>query len=122
MSTRRRWTGVVRPFSGRAVRMGSVIACLLGAGFLGACRRSSEPPKRKITINVIDAAGSLAVLQQGIEAYRTRNPDVVSRFTFTKAPAPELPGKLRAMQNAGRMDIDLVLGGTDILAAGIDQG
>jgi len=46
----------------------------------------------------------------------------VSRFTFTKAPAPELPGKLKAMQAANRADIELVLGGLDILSAGIEQG
>jgi putative spermidine/putrescine transport system substrate-binding protein len=45
----------------------------------------------------------------------------VSKITFTKATAPELPGKLKAMQGAGRSDIDLVLTGTDALAAGIDQ-
>jgi len=44
----------------------------------------------------------------------------VSRFTFSKAPAPELPAKLRAQQTANRVDIDLVLTGTDALAAGID--
>jgi putative spermidine/putrescine transport system substrate-binding protein len=70
----------------------------------------------------MDAAGTLAVLQQAIESYHKRNGDTVERITFTKAPAPELPSKLRAMQAAGRMDIDLVLGGTDILAAGIEQG
>ena len=32
-----------------------------------------------------------------------------------------MPGKLKAMQSAGRSDIDLVLGGTDILSAGIEQ-
>ena len=46
----------------------------------------------------------------------------VSRITFTKAPAPELAGKIKAQQNAGRVDIDLVLTGTDGLAAGIEQG
>ena len=44
------------------------------------------------------------------------------KINFTKAPAPELPGKLKAMQGAGRSDIDLVLTGTDFLAAGIEQG
>ncbi len=34
---------------------------------------------------------------------------------------PELPAKLRAEQQAGRLDIDLVLTGTDALAAGLDQ-
>ena len=43
------------------------------------------------------------------------------RFAFTKAPAPELPSKLKAQQAAGRVDIDLVLTGTDGIAAGIEQ-
>ena len=75
-----------------------------------------------VTINVADVGGGLVLLQDAIERYRAQHPTIVEKFTFTKAPAPELPGKLKAMQAAGRSDIDLVLGGTDILAAGIDQG
>jgi putative spermidine/putrescine transport system substrate-binding protein len=74
-----------------------------------------------VTINVVDVAGNLALTQDALEAYRTKNPDKVEKFTFTKAPAPELPGKIKAMQGAGRSDIDLVLTGTDVLAAGIEQ-
>ena len=47
---------------------------------------------------------------------------MVAKFVFSKAPAPELPSKLKAMQGAGRSDIDLILTGTDVLAAGIEQG
>ena len=71
------------------------------------------------TVNVVDVGGALALLQDAIESYKTTHPNV--KFTFTKAPAPELPSKLKAMQAAGRTDIDLVLGGTDILSAGIEQ-
>jgi len=46
----------------------------------------------------------------------------VARFVFTKAPAPELPAKIKAQQDANHMDIDLVLTGTDALSAGLDQG
>jgi len=73
------------------------------------------------TINVVDVGGALALLQDAIESYKTANPNAVSRFTFTKAPAPELPAKLKAMQAANRADIDLVLGGLDIMSAGIEQ-
>jgi putative spermidine/putrescine transport system substrate-binding protein len=96
------------------------------------CKRDSEPKATPgsgapaasgpVTINVIDAAGTLQLVQDAMESYRTKRPGKVDKFTFTKAPAPELPGKLKAMQSAGRMDIDLVLGGTDILAAGLEQG
>jgi putative spermidine/putrescine transport system substrate-binding protein len=79
-------------------------------------------PSSPQTINVIDVAGNLALTQKAIEKYRQTNPKAVSRFTFTKAPAPELAGKIKAQQNAGRVDIDLVLTGTDGLAAGIEQG
>jgi len=78
-------------------------------------------PKSPVVVNVTDVGGALALLQDAIEAYKSKNPQLVSRFTFTKAPAPELPGKLKAMQAANRTDIDLVLGGLDILSAGIDQ-
>ena len=79
-------------------------------------------PKSPVTLNVVDVAGNLALTQDAIEGYRAKHPNLVSRVTFTKAPAPELPGKIKAMQAAKRVDIDLVLTGTDALAAGIEQG
>jgi putative spermidine/putrescine transport system substrate-binding protein len=79
-------------------------------------------PKAPVTINIVDVAGNLALTQDAIEAYAKKHPNLVAKFNFTKAPAPELPGKLKAMQGAGRSDIDLVMTGTDFLAAGIEQG
>jgi putative spermidine/putrescine transport system substrate-binding protein len=75
-----------------------------------------------VALNIVDVAGNLAVTQKALEAFRDQNPDLVSSMTFTNAPAPQIPGKIKAMQNAGRSDIDLVLTGTDALAAGIEQG
>ena len=75
-----------------------------------------------VTLNIVDVAGNLALTQDAIDAYVKKNPDKISKVTYTKAPAPELPSKLKAMQGAGRSDIDLVLTGTDFLAAGIEQG
>src|SRR5438309_2507154 len=79
-------------------------------------------PKSPVTINIVDVASDLALTQDAIEAYQKKHPQVVSKIDSTKAPAPELPGKLKALQGTGRSDIDLVLTGTDFLAAGIDQG
>jgi putative spermidine/putrescine transport system substrate-binding protein len=79
-------------------------------------------PKSPVAINVIDVAGDLALTQGAIEAYQAKHPELVSKVTFSKAPAPELAGKLKAMQAAGRSDIDLVLTGVGALSAGIDQG
>jgi putative spermidine/putrescine transport system substrate-binding protein len=78
--------------------------------------------KGPVTINVVDVAGNLALTQDAIQNYANKHSNVIAKVNFTKAPAPELPGKLKAMQGAGRSDIDLVLTGTDFLAAGIEQG
>src|ERR671916_2163996 len=42
-------------------------------------------------------------------------------MVFVKAPAPELAGKVKAQQDAGRIDIDMILTGSDGLAAGLEQ-
>ena len=79
-------------------------------------------PNHAVTLTVADVAGNLALTQKAIEGYRRAKPKAVSRFVFTKAPAPELPAKIKAQQDGGRVDIDLVLTGTDALSAGLDQG
>src|SRR6476619_8504086 len=98
-------------------RRGLISAAVLAvATFALSQGASAQAPKSPQVINVVDVGGALALLQDAIEAYKTKNPTYVSRFTFTKAPAPELPGKLKAMQAANRADIELVLGGLDILS------
>ena len=98
---------------------------VLGAAAAASLARpvSAQPakPKSPLALTVVDVAGNLALTQKAFENYRKAKPDMVSRITFTKAPAPELPAKLRAQQAANRVDIDLVLTGTDALAAGIEQ-
>jgi putative spermidine/putrescine transport system substrate-binding protein len=104
-------------------RRGVVSAAMLTAVALALGQPAwAQAPKAPVVINVVDVGGALALLQDAIESYKTKNPTYISRFTFTKAPAPELPGKLKAMQAANRADIELVLGGLDILSAGIEQG
>ena len=99
----------------------AVIAAAFAAGTGAASAQNLPAPKSPVVLNVVDVGGALALLQDAIEKYPASHPNTVSRFTFTKAPAPELPGKLKAMQAARRADIDLVLGGLDILSSGIEQ-
>ena len=88
-----------------------------------AARAAAPPlPNSPVALNVIDVAGNLRLTQQSIETYRKSNPKLVDKIRFTQAPAPELPSKIKAQQEAGRLDIDLVLTGLDGLAAGIEQG
>jgi putative spermidine/putrescine transport system substrate-binding protein len=93
----------------------------MGATGLRAQGAMPALPKSPIALNVIDVGGALALVQKPIENFRRERSDLVSRISFTKAPAPELPAKLKAQQDAGRLDIDLMLGGLDALSAGIDQ-
>jgi putative spermidine/putrescine transport system substrate-binding protein len=115
-------------------------ALLAGLALVAGCKHERDPgtgsassgsgsssggaakPSGPIVLNVVDVAGTSDLVQDALEAYRTKHPDKVEKITTTRAPAPELPGKIKAMQDAGRMDYDLVLSGTDDLAAGIEQG
>ena len=106
-------------FSGSlSVRLASIcvaVGTALGATF--ASPAYADP----VTLNIVDVAGDLQLTQKGFEAFKAKYPNLVSNITYTNAPAPQLPGKIKAMQGAGRSDIDLVLTGTDALAAGIEQ-
>ena len=107
----------------RVARTLTAVAIAVAATLsLGAGNALAQAPKSPVTINVVDVAGNLALTQDAMQIFATTNPNLVAKINFTKAPAPELPGKLKAMQGAGRSDIDLVLTGTDFLAAGIEQG
>jgi putative spermidine/putrescine transport system substrate-binding protein len=87
----------------------------------GAQAQAPALPKAPIALNVIDVGGALALMQKGFEAYAKAKPELVSRITYVKAPAPELASKIKAQQDAGRIDLDMVLTGSDGLAAGLSQ-
>jgi putative spermidine/putrescine transport system substrate-binding protein len=80
-----------------------------------------ETPSKPVTLNILDVAGNLQLTQGMIDDFVKNNPNVVSKVTYSKSTAPEMPGKIKAQQNAGRVDIDVVLTGVDGLSAGIDQ-
>jgi putative spermidine/putrescine transport system substrate-binding protein len=66
-----------------------------------------------ITLSVIDTGGDLASTEVIIRNYAKANPDKVKDIKIQRAPAPELPAKIKAQQDAGRLDINLVLTGQD---------
>jgi putative spermidine/putrescine transport system substrate-binding protein len=80
-----------------------------------------DNPKNPVTLNIIDVAGNLQLTQGMIDEFVKTHPKVVKKVTYTKATAPELPGKIKAQQSAGQVQIGLVLTGTDGLSAGVDQ-
>src|SRR5438477_6562083 len=99
----------------------AVVGGLASSVALPAFAQNLPLPSSPVTLNFVDVAGNLALTQKAIETYRDKNPKLVSKINFTKAPAPELPGKIKAQQDANRVDIDAVLTGIDALSAGVDQ-
>jgi putative spermidine/putrescine transport system substrate-binding protein len=106
MSVRRGW------FLAVAVLVGLPLALGLGAAPAGA----GQP----ITISILDNGGDYASTGVIIENYKKANPDKVKEIKLQRGPAPETPAKIKAQQDAGRADINLVLTGQDagsVLAA-----
>jgi putative spermidine/putrescine transport system substrate-binding protein len=104
----------------------SLLGGMAGLAALGAGRAfaASVPPlpSAPVTLNVVDVAGQLQLTQGVMDTFAKANTNLVSKITYSQAPAPELPGKIKAQQAANSVDIDLVLTGTDALSAGMDQG
>jgi putative spermidine/putrescine transport system substrate-binding protein len=117
----------MRPY--RMIATAAVLAVLAACGAPTSGKPSADStgdvpdkPSKAVTLNVLDVAGNLQLTQPMIDEFVKQHSDVISKVTYSKSPAPELAGKIKAQQNANRVDIDLVLTGTDGLSAGQQQG
>ncbi|RDJ25468.1 extracellular solute-binding protein [Bosea caraganae] len=88
----------------------------------GAFAQGVQLPSSPVSLNIIDVAGNLQLTQVSLERFAKENPKLISRLNFSRAPSPELPAKLKAQQQANRVDIDLVLTGPGAMSDGIQQG
>lgn len=102
----------------RRVVLGGMSASVV-AGMTSTWAKSPALPAAPVVVTVMDVGGALALMQPAFEEYAKAYPERASRIIFTKAPVTELAGKLKAQQSAGRVDIDIVLTGSDGLAAGL---
>jgi putative spermidine/putrescine transport system substrate-binding protein len=95
------------------IRMGA--ARLLAATFfaVAAVAAQGQASAEPIALSVIDTGGDLASTQVILENYKKAHPDKIKEIKIQRAPAPELPAKIKAQQDAGRLDINLVLTGQD---------
>jgi putative spermidine/putrescine transport system substrate-binding protein len=88
----------------------------------GASGQLPAAPSQPVVLSILDVAGNLQLTQPMIDEFVKQHPEVISKVNYTKAPSPDLVGKIKAQQGGGRVDIGLVLTGTDGLAAGVEQG
>ncbi|KRE18229.1 ABC transporter substrate-binding protein [Bosea sp. Root381] len=101
----------------------TMVAGAAGLTALAASRAYAQgAPSAPVALNIIDVAGNLQLTQAAIERFAKDNPKIISRLNFSRAPSPELPAKLKAQQEANRVDIDLVLTGPGAMSDGIQQG
>lgn len=80
-----------------------------------------EAPSEAVTLNILDVAGNKQLTEGIFESFAEENPDIISDVTWQTAGAPDMAGKIKAQQQAGNLQIDLVLTGTDGLSAGISE-
>lgn len=76
--------------------------------------------QQPITISILDNGGDYASTGVIIENYKKAFPNKVKEIKLQRGPAPETPAKIKAQQDAGRADINLILTGQDagsVLAA-----
>ncbi len=92
-----------------SVRLLAATVMAVGVSVLSPGTTRAEP----ITLSIIDTGGDLASTEVIIRNYAKANPDKVKDIKIQRAPAPELPAKIKAQQDAGRLDINLVLTGQD---------
>ncbi len=91
------------------VRLLAATVMAVGFSVLSPGTTRADP----ITLSIIDTGGDLASTEVIIRNYAKANPNKVNDIKIQRAPAPELPAKIKAQQDAGRLDINLVLTGQD---------
>lgn len=108
---------------GFAVVLVAALACGAPESNAPANAPSTVPdkPAKPVELNILDVAGNLQLTQGMIDEFAAKHPDIVSKVNYTKATAPEMPGKLLAEQRGGASQTHLVLTGTDGLASVISQ-
>ena len=98
--------------------VGMVSLVSAGLALSGAPQPASAG--QPIVLSIIDNGGDYASTGVIIENYKKANPDKVKEIKLQRGPAPETPAKIKAQQDAGRADINLILTGQDagsVLAA-----
>ncbi|HLY27037.1 MAG TPA: extracellular solute-binding protein [Aggregatilineales bacterium] len=120
--------GLVSVMLAAGMMVGSASAAALQAtpAPTGAAASGGQPippfPSKPVTLQIIDVAGQQQLVQGMIDNYVKANPDKVSSVSWVKDTAPNLPGRIKAQQDAGKIDTSLVLTGYDGVASGVDQG
>jgi putative spermidine/putrescine transport system substrate-binding protein len=97
----------------RLVRTAAVLTLVLALALGGVGGARDGAAQGPITLSIVDVSGDLSSVRAIVENYQKANPQKVKAVNFQRAPAPELPAKIKAQQDAGRVDVNLLLVGQD---------
>jgi putative spermidine/putrescine transport system substrate-binding protein len=76
-----------------------------------------------VALQIVDAGGYMSLAKPMMESYRKAHPDKVSSITYLpRVQAPDLPGRLKTEQAAGKVETSLILSGYDGVSSSIAQG
>ena len=78
----------------RSALVGLYAATLIAVSAMPLTAQAQAPKGGPVTLNIVDVAGNLALTQDAIELFQKKHPELIAKINFTKAPSPELPGKL----------------------------
>jgi putative spermidine/putrescine transport system substrate-binding protein len=104
-------------------RVSTTLRLVAAAGTIAFTSGASLPAlAQPITLSIIDVGGDLSSVQPIVENYRKANPNKIKDIRIQRAPQPELPAKIKAQQDAGRLDINLIMTGQAAASALIANG
>lgn len=74
-----------------------------------------------IALNILDVGGAQRVTERIVDNFIAEHPDVISSVTWETGGAPDIVGTIKPQVDSGQLSIDIVLTGSDGLAAGVSQ-
>jgi putative spermidine/putrescine transport system substrate-binding protein len=81
----------------------------LGLTFGGVLRPASA--QQPVTLSIMEAGGDLASVQVILDNYKKAFPNKFKNILIQRVPEPELSAKIKIQQDAGRLDVNLIMTG-----------
>jgi len=105
-----------------------VATTLAACGGGGTTTTANDPTNftvsQPVNLQVMDAGGYVPQFAQAMmDAYVKAHPDKVAHIDYLpRVQAPDLPGKLKAQQDAGHVTTSIIVSGYDGVASSVQQG
>lgn len=89
--------------------------------FAGCSSRNASTATNPITLNIIDVSGSMQLVGDAINQFKSANPGLISNIVVKKSSALEVPSLLKAEILSEDVQTDLIFTGIDGISTCIDR-